>query len=457
MKVQTAWTRSVFARRARLLSALTGITVLVTMSVSGTSFAAPAGPDSPPTNTTPGVVSAADLHTMQIQSRLQAVADRLHALGSDAGFIFSRMDSKPDALTVFWHGRQGPAVASILSDAKVHDLVVHMASAPFSAAQLWATESRLQAAAPSLGITLIHHEMSGDGFTVQFKDVQSSKAAQGALSKLPHNHAPLVAALASTPAAALVSPDGSPPVRISSVPSNRVQFASGRQNDSSPFYSGGRDHAYLSCTTGFAMHRGSYTDGSHQYLLTAGHCSNFQDNHHVTSATGLAIGVTSAVVTLHNAGYDAGLINVAAHGAGNYMWDGAWNSTNTKKQVKGASGTSQNESLCQSGSYSGTICSILVYDYDDVVSAGKTIHVWTAFKQNLSGAAAGPGDSGAPVFDIVGCGTTCVNAHGLVQGGDTGQYPAPCQGAAESGCSSLLDFTSIQDVERVMGIAINVP
>jgi len=179
-------------------------------------------------------------------------------------------------------------------------------------------------------------------------------------------------------------------VTIELVPGNQ-STTTGRQNDTSPFYGGGRIVSTLNeaCTAGFAVYKGSTP-----YILTAGHC-------------GLGTWHTPANVTLgtvaqrsySNKKIDAEIISVK--GSVGWVLTGGPTGSTTHK-ISGTYAIAGGESsICLSGSYSGEVCANQVPETNQCVKFTNT-GVTTC---NLSKVAnpsniviSQGGDSGGPVY-----------------------------------------------------------
>lgn len=166
-----------------------------------------------------------------------------------------------------------------------------------------------------------------------------------------------------------------------------------RQNDSSPWYAGGRmrvDGANP-CSTGFALENADGTD----YLLSAAHCDSASSN---TVRDGTYSDVLGSVSYVYGS-VDALLINVSGSAMGR-MFDGARNESPTSYQpVRGSSGSHKGDYLCASGSYAGIRCNLKVID----MNIGRNVNGFTVIQHSAQqvtagGVAAANGDSGGPVI-----------------------------------------------------------
>jgi len=162
----------------------------------------------------------------------------------------------------------------------------------------------------------------------------------------------------------------------------------------------------FACTTGFGVRRGSTT-----YVLTADHCATYPDQVH-DAANELMGGV-------HAGDWDKDLLLLNARGYFK-IFDGGPATTATKN-VLGWGYHATNELLCHSGAVTGVRCGLRTqsgstYALYGCDSDGDCFHrhglVKTVQVDGLT--AAQRGDSGGPVFSLMGSG---VRAKGIVIGG----------------------------------------
>lgn len=164
------------------------------------------------------------------------------------------------------------------------------------------------------------------------------------------------------------------------------------------------------CTAGF----GVQNVAGAQFLLTAGHCGRV--NGAWTNGNGSrSIGVARHEHVAHD-------LLLVATSADNWMWDGGSTANNFTKRVDGWAEARPGFAVCQSGSTSGAVCNITNSDnfvertcgldaygnyecYDDLV---------LAHHNDSNGTACRGGDSGGPVFTLVG--SNAVRAAGTVTG-----------------------------------------
>lgn len=185
-----------------------------------------------------------------------------------------------------------------------------------------------------------------------------------------------------------------------------------RLDDGSPWWGGARIEAWRNgsrrsqCTSGWGVHDGY----GHEWLLTAAHCGTYPDQ--FRDPTGQVIGP----VGREQWDRDLLLITTSAQGA---IYDGpvigAWS-----RHVIGWGDPYTGLGICQSGSFSGTVCSIYVTNEFNVRLCGyDSDGDWTCASglvraTRSSGTAAQGGDSGGPVYATIGSGLTAL---GTVTGG----------------------------------------
>ncbi|EAU62841.1 putative protease B [Stigmatella aurantiaca DW4/3-1] len=211
-----------------------------------------------------------------------------------------------------------------------------------------------------------------------------------------------------------------------------------RMDDWAPFYGGarirmGNSPNANSCSSGFAV--GNIFGKA---LLTASHCP-------LSNGTPIYTGVGNYMGT--SAGYykpaDTARIDVVSSG---YIYDGGVGTGEFLKRVSGHSRNYVGNWVCTSGSFSGARCNIMVtnvnvywqdyttYRYGPMVEA----------EEQSQESAAGPGDSGGPVFSLAVTEGDVV-AKGTISGGDSYDAPATCTGdTSRTGCSYRILYPDIE-------------
>lgn len=161
------------------------------------------------------------LAQMRAQEPLTAKVDEVSSL-ADPAFIGSTIDTADNSVTVYWHGLQPAALYTIVSRAGADGITIRIVAAPFSAAQLHQSRSRITKHMLELGISAIGFDVDGRGSTVHFRTPTALQAAKDALAayKKRGGHIAATPIQEQRAIAALLSPPGSPAVHISDELSN---------------------------------------------------------------------------------------------------------------------------------------------------------------------------------------------------------------------------------------------
>lgn len=160
------------------------------------------------------------LAKMRAQGPLSAIADKVRDAAGSA-FIGSSIDTDSNSVTVHWHRPRRAVVDSIVGEASALGITVHIVDAPFSAAVLSVSRSRITERMQELGISRVGFDGDGRGSTVHFRTAAELHAAKEALADYEQRVQQDTDDAGDPPAiAALHSPPGSPAVRISDQLSN---------------------------------------------------------------------------------------------------------------------------------------------------------------------------------------------------------------------------------------------
>jgi hypothetical protein len=211
-----------------------------------------------------------------------------------------------------------------------------------------------------------------------------------------------------------------------------------RMDDWAPFYGGARIRMGTSpdaneCSSGFAV--GNIFGKA---LLTASHCP-LSNGVPIYTGVGNHMGVSEGYYKR----LDTVRINVMSAGS---IYDGG---VGTGEFLKGVVGYSQNyigNWVCTSGSFSGARCNIMVTNLN-IYWQDRTTYTYGPMveaEEQSQQSAAGPGDSGGPVFSLA---TTegDVIAKGTISGGDSYDNPATCTGdTSRTGCSYRIFYPDIK-------------
>ncbi len=235
-----------------------------------------------------------------------------------------------------------------------------------------------------------------------------------------------------------------------------------RHSDSPPYRGGARIETQSwgnPCTAGFAM-----SSSTHNYLLTAAHCSNFQNSRVFATGPGVVLGTSGWVTTLWgNTGLDAMLINLGSTGVHWQFYSGAWNSS-AVENLNQSEPWAQSLRGCLSGATSGIRCDIqrngVITDFVDINTAVgvKTVKVFpvipVGWAQQHIGAS---GDSGGPFFRTTQTGER--SGFGILSAGHyaaEGQTSQSCSGTYDQSnygmptCYSALWVTPINQILPVL-------
>jgi hypothetical protein len=221
------------------------------------------------------------------------------------------------------------------------------------------------------------------------------------------------------------------------------------------------------CTSGPAVYKAST---GKTYLLTAGHCyvalntglsgytyRTFQGSHQMGTGSSPFMGWTA--VERVNLGYDDALIDATAS---KYDWrTGLATAPPGTAAQTSAQGSVVGASVCASGAFSGERCGATVmYVNQDTRSFNGVIHVNMVAARNSGVALAGPGDSGAPVYQVHGTGLIVTGL--LIEYGDDLGDPSaqmlPCpqndQAGRGSVCTDVIWYHDIVSVLSHLGVTL---
>jgi hypothetical protein len=225
-----------------------------------------------------------------------------------------------------------------------------------------------------------------------------------------------------------------------------------RTDDSSPFNGGDSitDHSG-GCTSGFGI-----TISGTSYLLTAGHCFPVGDHIYnaICNASSCTSGGNASMGTIkerswaNNAG-DSEVINTRGS---DLIWTGAIGSPE-RADVAGWTTNPVGDQVCQSGSYSGETCDLVINNNNECVQFEVYVcHLIHAYSPSHA-IANQLGDSGGPVFRFLSDG---LNATGTDTGSTTADTVA-CKYNVFSGEKCFWDiyYTAIDWTLPHWGASIN--
>lgn len=210
-----------------------------------------------------------------------------------------------------------------------------------------------------------------------------------------------------------------------------------RANDFAPWWGGAQLRGQFAgaggCSTGFAVARYFLWWETARGILTAEHCMpggglNFTD------PTGELIGRSEPAPARR---LSDSLFVTTRSGA--RIYDGGVGVGEFSKPVVGAVSNFPGQFVCTSGGFTGVHCNIRTNRINQLVQAGFSFVDVVSLGNEVSGrAAAGPGDSGGPVFTLT-ADFSKVRAAGLIVGGTT---PVSC-GSFGTGCGNVVAWVDI--------------
>ncbi|HKQ72483.1 MAG TPA: hypothetical protein VJ810_02070 [Blastocatellia bacterium] len=375
-----------------------------------------------------------DPETLAIMRRQEAftpaIAALYEAIGKFTDSGFASIAFEDDGLALYWKGELPTEIIAALSVAREFG-PVEIKPAPFSLAEMEAEATKIESNMKALGrgdIQSIVARYDGSGLNIErmpFEVAENVSLARTRAGKKALRSAEQV----------LAGLDLRVPIHVSTA-EKPVKLMVDRFHDNPAWNGGGyfesrRNNVVRGrCTTGFGIRFQNRT-----WVLTAAHCATAPDvayqgcnsDPYVLPPTQPCTGrPRMGPVTRQHDEHDLILIDAPGY---HRMFDNPqppdghpW------KNVYGAEGWTYGKLLCQSGARSGVICGIrtgnripwtMPFPGDSDGDWGYTIRNLTEAIQ-INGQIAGqPGDSGGPVFSLLGDG---VIAKGTVTGGDLGSY-----------------------------------
>ncbi len=344
------------------LSALAAITATAALLAT-------AAPSLAQGNTGPSAFTPEVKALMATQDKLHKIAERVERGNGFSGF---HVDAGSKTLNVYWKGKAPSKVGAAAAVAKAQGLTVKVHSAKYSQAELKAEAARLVKSNGS--IQSIAAKYDGSGLAV--KQAAAGFSAQSALQSS---------------------------VAVE-VEAGEVELAASRLVDSAPYKGGAYIENYSggvvqgSCSSGFAAI--SNSTGADK-LLTAAHCGD--SGSYFTNGNLDFIGSVES----RSVASDSEIINATGQPR---VWIGDSIQTELSQptanqyglDVVGATATLPGDWLCDSGSFSGTICdiravqtglTICLSDFGCVNNSVEAVH-------QGGYSAGGNGDSGGPVFSV---------------------------------------------------------
>ncbi|SDG78861.1 hypothetical protein SAMN05216553_111247 [Lentzea fradiae] len=342
--------------RLSVLAAITATTASLVMASPALAQA-----DSGPSALTPEVKAL-----MATQDKLHKIAQRVER---DNGFSGFYVDAGSKTLNVYWKGKAPAKLNAAAAVAKAQGLTVKVHSAKYSEAELKAEAARL---VKSGSVHSVAAKYDGSGLAVKQSGTE-------------------VAARAAVQSSVAVE-----------VQAGGFELAATRLFDAAPYKGGGYIENYANgivqgaCTSGFAV-----TDNATgaDKLLTAAHCGNVGS--YFTTGSGSIIGAVQS----RSISSDSEVLPASGQPR---LWIGESIQSEITQpsafqyglDVIGSSATYAGDWLCDSGSYSGTICEIRAVQTGLSVCLSGFGCVENSVEAVHQGgySAGGNGDSGGPVF-----------------------------------------------------------
>jgi hypothetical protein len=295
-------------RAARTLVTSSAAAVVLVSSVASAPTAALAGPTGESATTRDGraelQLSPLDRAVMAEQEpymELDEQVRRVAAAQATAPLAGTRVDVAGRTLQVHWVGAAPAELTSIQDSAARRGISVKILPAAFSEKALMAAATELSKVSESrraeLSIT-IHHD--GSGLTVRQDGLPAAAQDRNAATRFQAEILDAIDALRARSGVPVGLADSGPRM----VPATRA-------DDHSPFWGGAVTRSFSgSCTDAFSM----YATGSPstRFMLTAAHCTNFEDDRTVTNGPGYRMGNADFIHELFDIQprYDLGVIRL---------------------------------------------------------------------------------------------------------------------------------------------------
>jgi hypothetical protein len=354
------------------------------------------------TDTPASGVTSDDANAMQAQDKFIQAADKISsAVDASSPAGFTSIELTDNAVNLWWKGAIPADIQNAITQARtIAPVTVSQAAHTKTELETRADQFRTGMQDPSSTIESLALPVDGSGIVVGTDDGTAPKSG--------------MVAAAST--------DSIPVTYVQADPITPMVGPSTRTNDGwngskySSFAGGGKitstvpnSNLTVGCTAGFGV-----TNGSQEFLLTAGHCG--YPNQTWKNGNGSR---TIGTVSNESAKLDLMLIRTDAN---RFMWDGGATSGSFTKTVTAWNKAYVGQEVCLSGAKTGTHCGWKnTRDFDHSYCASKDAYsgkkecyddLVVADSKTL---ASGEGDSGGAIF--VTNGGSTVRAVGVLSGG----------------------------------------
>ncbi len=378
---------------------------------------------------------------MSEQAKLDKAADRIYEAArkdKGSGYAGIRVSAENRELQLYWQGVKPKPVEELLKSLRSSVKVVELPARYTRAALQAEVERILKNGDPAIGgkesLVAVGPREDGSGVSIGVSSLGKQKASLALVN------APLGTKSISAGIPLFVEKGE----KATSISRNDEQAHAGAYMRSEGQPAGNR------CTTGFTIDVNDFAR-SH-YMLTADHCVSGVGDSVRSASNGWFGGVK----------YRNQQTDLAIVAASNtnffdpYMWFGTWTGApeyQSLKPVRGARRSYAGDYVCTSGAASGGICNIQVEATGRIVYSNNGMHTPMVVARQLSpnSPAAGPGDSGGPVFSFDGETTM---AKGIMS---NGVGNVPCQGHQNRTCFSTLHYLDIEDAVEEAKRALGSP
>jgi hypothetical protein len=354
-------------------------------------------------------IDPVDLSGLDTSERLGDVADDLTvAMATDADLSNVFVDPDTNTVTIYRVGGETTAARTSAAAVTAQGATVKVLPALVAAIEADAFSDQLETDLPALataGVELTSWGPDSEGGPFEIAVAGDPAQAQQILAaRYP----------ALAPRIAVVQMDAAIP-------------AASRNNDTAPYWGGARIHipGGAQCTSGWGVH------GARDFLITASHCVNPNDDRMFTGANNLI----GHVGTIHKKRWDVAFIRT--NSAPDIYVD-KLGATSSGKIVVGVHSPADGSNVCLSGSFEQRRCGIRIKGKRRLPFGNTTVDVWVAHSKT-GAVIVGQGDSGGPAFATRGGNPV---ARGLISMERTGSSIRACPSNSEAASQRLCSNTA---------------